>query len=68
MRVLRAAQKMERAAQKSGIPIDRVMRVAITRSDGSKLEIDFKTANTNIGRSDSSEWDVALAGIRGARS
>jgi len=69
-RILKAAQKIERAAQRTGVPIDRIMRAVITHRDGSKLEIEFRRPDAHVDATGShgSEWDVPLAGTEGARS
>jgi hypothetical protein len=50
-----------KAALKAGASVE---RVKFTREG---FDLVLKTANTNIRDSDANEWDVAPAGIRGAR-
>ena len=60
-RILKAARKIEKAAQRTGVPIDRVMRAVITHRDGSKLEIEFRTPNIHVDEN-SNPWDAPPAG------
>ena len=60
-RILKAARKIEKAAQRTGVPIDRVMRAVITHRDGSKLEIEFRTPNIHVDEN-RNPWDAPPAG------
>jgi hypothetical protein len=60
-RILKPAQKIEKAAQRTGVPIDRVMRAVITHRDGSKLEIEFRAPNVHVDEN-SNPWDAPPAG------
>jgi hypothetical protein len=63
VRILKAKQKMEKAAQKTGISLDGA-KVTINTHGGGSIVIDFQIMNGDIGKSGSreSEWDVPPAG------
>ena len=63
VRILRAKQQMEKAAQQTGIPLG-AARVTINTRGGGSIVIDFQNTNGDIGKNDSheSEWDVPSAG------
>ena len=63
VRILKAKQQMEKAAQKTGISLGAASVTINTRGGGS-IVIDFQNTNGDIGKNDSheSEWDVPSAG------
>jgi hypothetical protein len=64
IRILKVKQKLEQAAQKTGIPLP--PRVTLTTAGGSSIVIDFQNPNGDIGSNGShvNEWDVPLAGSK----